>query len=214
MGIEVPTHDLDHSRIAEALESFAGADCPRALTRIIDGSEFLPKCSPGRLDLFLVGQYMETWETTPYWDIILRGGMPAYSLCLHELAEIEWYFRRYNTNGCLDPYDKQPKERRPGEFSFDQQEGYDDAHAWALLVEHRYIQRRAREEGEDFPLKGLVLRNPHGWDGKVHMDNHPDWICLSDKYGSRLADVDKRITSDTLGSIRAWYKRHGYRRPQ
>jgi hypothetical protein len=159
------------------------------------------------LGLFLVGQYLWTWGSSSYWDIILRGGIPGYSLCLHELAEIEWYFENYNRRR-FDPYDTVAKKQPSGVWRLDQMEGYKEAHAWGLLVEHRYIQLRAREEGEAFTLRELVEANPHGWG-----ISDQDWEVLETAYGSHIAAVDKATSPANLERARAWYDRHGYHWP-
>jgi len=166
------------------------------------------------MDLFLVGQYMRTWDTTAYWEIMLRGGMPGYTLCLHELAELEWYFE-HHPEACLDPFDAVPRRQSSGRVDFDQVEGYEKAHAWALLVEHRYIQLRAREEGENFSLRELVVANPHGWDSDAEDGwSNWDWDMLENAYRDSLTETDRGWDPMAFEQACTWYAGHGYRRPR
>jgi len=165
-------------------------------------------CHVGPMGLLLVKEYLNTWESTPYWESILRGGLAGYSLALHETVEIEWYFENYG-NGKLDPYDDQPKKRASGVPNLDQQEGYGEAHPRALLVEHRYLQSWANEEGESFTLRELVEENPHA--GETARE---DWEMLDGVCGAEIEPHDKKTNSANLSRVRAWYERHGFRRPQ
>ncbi|MFH1922088.1 MAG: hypothetical protein ABIP48_19655 [Planctomycetota bacterium] len=206
--IRVPIHQDGQAQIRGALDAFAAAGCCRGVTLTVAGSGSVPKCHLGPMGLLLVREYLDTWESSPYWEIILRGGMAGYSLGLHELVEIEWYFENYGKKK-LDPYDGRPKKRASGMPSLDQQEGYEEAHPRALLVEHRYLQLRAHEEGENFTLRELVEENPH-----AGVTAHQDWEMLEGVYGSDIPPKDKETNSANLSRVRAWYERHGFRRPQ
>lgn len=205
--IRLPTHSLEWERIKQILDGFTDAGCGRVI-RITNPGDTIHNCRLGVGDLVLVGQYLANWGFPLYWDLISRGGIAGYSLCLHELTEIVWYFEHFHQKP-LDPYDKIPKQRPAGYSSLDQVEGYPKAHARALLVEHRYIQLRANEESQKFTLKELVLANPHGWDG-FSGETHLDWVLLEQAYGGSLAAADCELDDRQFKYAQMWYEYHGF----
>jgi hypothetical protein len=106
-----------------------------------------------RGDLLLVATYLLWAGTVPYWDVIRAGGVRGYSLYVHELLELAWYGEH-----ALNPFDIPTQIAR-----------YEEAHASALIGEHRFLQALAhylrglaRRPAPDFSLRELVLANPHG----------------------------------------------------
>src|SRR4051794_8249834 len=69
-----------------------------------------PRC------LWAVATYLLHWAAGPYWEVIRAGGLPGFSLFLHERTELAWYFENHRAAG-LDPF-----------VAADQIAGYEAAH--------------------------------------------------------------------------------------
>jgi len=138
-------------------------------------------------DLVLVGKYLVWWDTEHYWEIILREEMRGYSLYLHELFELDWYFRQ-----DADPFNFQ-----------EQTAGFREAHAEALLHEHRFLQKVARTMGYSFSLKEIIIYNPHGDPPKDDWEG--DWEVV--RKHRKLSREDRHMNSDGEKKAREFYKR-------
>lgn len=141
-------------------------------------------------DFTLVGKYLVFWETTHYWNIILDNSVPGYSLFIHEVTELEWYFSR-----GLNP------------FSYkDQLKGYEKAHSLALIEEHRYLQKVVSDEEHCFSLRELIVSNPN--------TDAPedDWELVEKQRKRKLSRADCVLNEKKLPLVKKWYHDIGFLR--
>jgi len=143
-------------------------------------------------DMILVGTYLIWWDTMAYWEIILQGGVCGYSLYLHELMEVDWYFRR----------DADPLNAK------EQASGYRAAHAEGLLYEHRFLQVVARTMGYAFSLRELIIYNPHGDPPKDDWEG--DWNVLLAQKHQDLSPTDHALRPEVEDDVRAFYTGLGF----
>lgn len=173
---------IDHQRVDQAVNLYRWSS-PRGLHQWAH-----------RDDLLMVGTYLIWWDTIPYWEIILRGGVRGYSMYLHELIELDWYFTQ-----DADPFDFQ-----------EQTAGYREAHAEALLYEHRFLQTAARRMRHTFSLRELIIYNPHGdplrdnWEG--------DWEVVVARKRRDLSRSDRTLRASSEGAVLEFYTCLGFQK--
>jgi len=139
-------------------------------------------------NLILIGRYLVYHQTVPYWEIILKGGVPGYSLYLHELAELTWYAKEK-----CNPFDSEQQIRH-----------YPVAHSWGLLVEHRFLQVVAWALCYDFSLRELILGNPHG------DPPERDWDDVRRHWRKELSRADTILNPSHEPRVREFYRRLGF----
>ena len=178
--VRMPDVPIDHHRVDQAVRFYQWdrAANPHQWVR--------------REDLIVVGTYLLWWDTAPYWEIILQGGVPGYSLCLHELVELDWYFKQ-----DADPFNFQ-----------EQTAGWREAHAEALLHEHRFLQVVARTMGYAFSLRELIDYNPHGDHPKGNWEG--DWEVVFAQKRQDLSRADTTLHSGSERAVREFYTRLGF----
>jgi hypothetical protein len=176
----IPNVPLEAGRVQQALASYNWTAALGPFPAVEEG------------DLVLVGRYLVHHGGDPYWDVIMRGGVRGYSLYLHELTELRWYAEHSH-----NPFD-----------AATQIQHYPLAHSLALLEEHRYLQRVARERGQDFSLRELILANPHGdppagdWVG--------DWDVVWQSRQQELDPKDAEMDSARVSQAEAFYRDLGF----
>jgi hypothetical protein len=205
-GFQVPELKWNLKRLDRAVQSFRQEDLQRLV--LLLGTPDRPILRVGPIaveptDLKVVGTYLRLWYyrnrlNRVYWNIILRGGMPGYSVFLHELWELRWYFEH-----GLNPFLKDPR-RDP--YQTDQSLGYPQAHPRGILMENRYLLTRAREEKKDISLKELILTNPHSPRGQ----RMKDWRMLRNIFCDQLLRPDYRNHRSGRRAAQEWYKKHNF----
>lgn len=175
--VRLPNVPIDHQRVNQALNFYRWDSATN------------PHQWAHQNDLIVVGTYLIWWETDPYWEIILQGGVRGYSLYLHELMELDWYFK-----GDANPFN-----------FYEQTAGYSVAHAEGLLYEHRFLQVVARTMGYSFSLRELIIYNPHG---DLPQD---DWETVLAQKPHDLSHADKTTRPDSEREVREFYNRLGFK---
>lgn len=179
--VRVPNVPIDHQRVNQTVNLYWW------------DSPINPQQWAHTDDMMLVGTYLIRWRTEPYWEVILQGGVRGYSLYLHELTELAWYFAQ-----DADPFHAQ-----------EQTAGYRAAHAEALVQEHRFLQVVARTMGYAFSLRELMTYNPHGdppqddWEG--------DWEVVLAQKQQDLSSADTILRPNAAEEAKKFYTRLGFR---
>jgi len=142
-------------------------------------------------DLTLVGKSLLHYGNDFYWSWIVEGGIRGYSLYIHELTELKWFFKQ-----ALNPFEPE-----------DQIQGFAEAHSSALIAEHRFLQTVVIRDGHDFSLCELIIENPHaGGPG----EGEKDWAYVQKYQGGSLTLFDRRLHINSLPQVRDWYHAYGF----
>lgn len=161
-----------------------------AFSRYRDEGFYKPICINWE-DFELVWKYCDMYDD-PALLYLEQDKIPGYSVYIHELIELEWYFEK-----DLHPYN------RP---LLNEEESYGQAHSHALIAEHRYLQEMAKAEGEHFSLHELIQYNPVAGDPKR------DWIYIREYRASELFEFDQSFRCDYEQRVTNWYQRKGFSR--